>query len=338
MGGSGKTTLAKKILAASRSTEILCVGCASTGLAATNYENFDTAHGLFKFPVTEDGDDNDEDEKCVNKLYEHPERMELLQAAQVIVWDEFPSNNKNIFENVYHFMNEFLGKVVICMGDFRQIAPVITNGERQQIVNASIKSSSLWSKFTILHLTINMRLMQNQNNNDQQRQYGELLLAIGEGENNRDADMISWDEITGQQQFGICNLPFIHTEEEAINFIYPNNVINPEYAIQRAFLAITNKDVDEWNSKIQNLNSNEAISLFSKDSLCEVDDPHGILSKMLTKEVLQKFNNNSAPPHELILKVGDICIITRNIAKREGLANNARVMILNIQKYCIRVN
>jgi len=59
---------------------------------------------------------------------------------------------------------------------------------------------------------------------------------------------------------------------------------------------------------------------------------------MLTKEVLKQFNNNSTPPHELILKVGDICIITRNIAKREGLANNARVMILNIQKYCIRVN
>ena len=42
----------------------------SIGLVATNYENFDTAHGLFKFPVTEDGDDNDEDEKCVSKLYE----------------------------------------------------------------------------------------------------------------------------------------------------------------------------------------------------------------------------------------------------------------------------
>jgi len=131
------------------------------------------------------------------------------------------------------------------MGDFRQIAPVIPNGDRQQIVNASIKSSLLWNKFTILHLTINMRLMQNQNNNQQQKRYGELLLAIGEGENNRDADMISSDEITGQQQFGICNLPFIHTEEEAINFIYPNKIINPENSIQRAFLAITNKDVDE---------------------------------------------------------------------------------------------
>ena len=59
---------------------------------------------------------------------------------------------------------------------------------------------------------------------------------------------------------------------------------------------------------------------------------------MLTKDVLRQFNNNSSPPHELILKVGDICIITRNIAKKEGLANNARVMILDIQQYCIRVS
>jgi len=143
MGGSGKTTLAKKILAASRSNEILCLGCASTGLAATNYDNFDTAHGLFKFPVTDEEDDEDENDKCLSKLYEHPERIELLQQAQVIVWDEFPSNNRKIFESVYHIMNEFQGKVIIYMEDFRQIAPVITNGDRQQIVNASIKPTSL---------------------------------------------------------------------------------------------------------------------------------------------------------------------------------------------------
>ena len=338
MGGSGKTTLAKKILAASRSKEVLCLGCASTGLAATNYDNFDTAHGLFKFPVTEEGEDEDEDGQYMSKLRENKERMDLLEQTQVIVWDEFPSNNKIIFENVYGIMNGFVGKVVICMGDFRQIAPVITNGTRQEIVNASIKSSLLWTKFTILHLTINMRLMQNQENIEQQRRYGELLLAIGEGDISRDADLHDWDEQAGDQLYIISNLPYIHTEQEAINFIYPDGIINPEYAKDRAFLAITNKDVDEWNSKIQKLNPNESVSLFSKDNLCEVDDPHGILSKMLTTEVLHQFNNNSSPPHELILKVGDICILTRNIAKRQGLANNARVMILNIQQYCIRVS
>ena len=337
MGGSGKTTLAKKILAASRSMGFLCLGCASTGLAATNYDNFDTAHGLFKFPVTDEGDDNEDEVNNMNKLRDHPERFELLQHAQVIIWDEFPSNHKIIFEDVYSTMNAFVGKVVICMGDFRQIAPVITNGSRQEIVNASIKSSSLWTKFTILQLNINMRLIQNNDNSEEQRQYGELLLAIGEGENNFDADMQEWDKQSGKQLFVISNLPFIHTEEVAIHFIYPNEIINPNNAQECAFLAITNKDVDEWNTKIQALNTNEPVSLYSKDNLCEVDDPYGILSKMLTKEVLHQFNNNSSPPHELILKVGDICIITRNIAKKQGLANNARVMILNIQQYCIKV-
>jgi len=336
-GGSGKTTLAKKILAASRSKDILCVGCASTGLAATNYENFDTAHGLFKYPVTEDGDDDDEVDQCLSKLYENPERMELLQQAQVIVWDEFPSNNKSIFENVFHIMNEFVNKVVICMGDFRQIAPVIKNGDRQQIVNASIKSSSLWSKFTILHLTINMRLLKIDSNTVQQRRYDDMLMCIGEGKQNLDAEMLSWNKKLGEQEYIISNLPFTLTEEQAINIIYPHGTINPDDARKRAFLAINNKDVDNWNAEIQNLNPNETISLFSKDKLCEVDDPNGILNIMLTKEVLHEFNNNSSPPHELKLKIGDICIITRNIAKKRGLANNARVIILQIQKYCIRV-
>jgi len=338
MGGSGKTTLAKKILAASRSMGILCVGCASTGLAATNYDNFDTAHGLFKYPVIEEGDVDEDDGEFCCKLYEHPERMELLEHTQVIVWDEFPSNHRNIFENVYHVMNNFQGKVVICMGDFRQIAPVITNGDRNQIVNASIKSSPLWGKFKILNLTINMRLLQTVNNTEQQLRYSELLMAIGEGHNNIDADMQYWDKATGEQQFVISNLPFILEEDEAVNFLYPNKIITPEDARQRAFLAISNNDVDEWNAKIQKLNPNKAVSLISKDNLCEVDDPHGILNKMLTKEVLNNFKNNSCPPHELILKIGDICIITRNIAKREGLANNARVLITNIQQYCIQVS
>jgi len=104
-----------------------------------------------------------------------------------------------------------------------------------------------------------------------------------------------------------------------------------------ALLAVTNKDVDMWNHKIQLLNPYELISLLSSDKLCEVDDPHGILRKMLTEDILNKFCNNSVPPHNLQLKIGDICILTRNIAKREGLTNNARVKIIRIQQYCITV-
>ena len=55
--GSGKTTTAKKILSYTRSLNKIALGCASTGLAAKNYDEFDTAHGLFIYPVIEDMED-----------------------------------------------------------------------------------------------------------------------------------------------------------------------------------------------------------------------------------------------------------------------------------------
>ena len=36
---------------------VIALGCASTGLAAKNYDEFDTAHGLFIYPVIEDMED-----------------------------------------------------------------------------------------------------------------------------------------------------------------------------------------------------------------------------------------------------------------------------------------
>lgn len=339
VGGSGKTTLAKKILAYARGRGFLAVGCASTALAATNYEKFDTAHGLFKYPVIEEEDNETEDEQC--KLIEYPERLELLQATQLIIWDEFPSNHRKIFENIYHSLNKFKDKVVLCMGDFRQIAPVVTNGDRKDIVNASIKASHLWSQFSIFNLTINMRLSQqlDENENNLQRKYADFILAIGEGYHlNQDADLQDENQTTGEQTYVISNIPYILKEENAINYIYPNGMMSiNEISTKVALLAVTNKEVDDWNTKIQELNPNEKISLFSKDILCEVDDPHGILNRMLTDDVLHQFNNYSIPPHELKLKIGDICILTRNIAKKEGLTNNARVKIIRIQLYCITV-
>ena len=84
MGGSGKSTLCKKILAYARSRGKICLGCASTGLAATIYDDFFTAHSLFHFPVVED-EDRDEDTTLECKLLQHPKRFELLKATTVIV-------------------------------------------------------------------------------------------------------------------------------------------------------------------------------------------------------------------------------------------------------------
>jgi hypothetical protein len=80
--------LAKKIVVFARSLNKIVVGCASTGFAATNYDGFETTRSLFCFPVIED-QDKDESEPPTCNFDSKPGRQQLLEAAKVIVWDDF---------------------------------------------------------------------------------------------------------------------------------------------------------------------------------------------------------------------------------------------------------
>ena len=83
--------------------------------------------------------------------------------------------------------------MVICFGDFRQIALEVQNGNRTQVVQASIISSMYWKEFKSYNLTKSMRLLgitENANIDLTQQQhlflnnercYGEMILKIGEG-------------------------------------------------------------------------------------------------------------------------------------------------------------
>ena len=46
----------------------------------------------------------------------------------------------------------FGGKVIVLGGDPKQILPVIENGSKSQIINASILRSYLWKDVTVIHL------------------------------------------------------------------------------------------------------------------------------------------------------------------------------------------
>jgi len=60
------------------------------------------------------------------------------------------------------------------------------------------------------------------------------------------------------------------------------------------------------------------------------------LKDMMSTTMLNGFNNNGVPSHKLFLKVGDICLITRAI-NGLGLANNSRVRITAVCRYCVEV-
>lgn len=91
-----------------------------------------------------------------------------------------------------------------------------------------------------------------------------------------------------------------------------------------------------WNAVAQDLNPNDAHLLRSKDTFSEVDDLHGHIKKMLNKALLNDFKKSGIPNHELTLKVGDICLVTRAIKSLE-LANNSRVQIVSIFTHSVEI-
>ncbi len=101
-------------------------------------------------------------------------------------------------------------------------------------------------------------------------------------------------------------------------------------------LCSNNASVDLWNAIAQGMNSSVEQTLRSKDIFSEVDDLKDHLKKILSATMLNGFWKNGVPDHELILKVGNICLVTRAI-NGLGLANNSRVPIIVIHKYCVKV-
>jgi hypothetical protein len=66
-----------------------------------------------------------------------------------------------------------------------------------------------------------------------------------------------------------------------------------------------------WNSVAQKMNPSQIHLLRSKDNFSEVDDPKGHVKKMLSSTMLNGFRKVGIPDHELLLKVDDICLVTR---------------------------
>ncbi|KAF7800995.1 putative PIF1 DNA helicase/replication protein A1-like protein [Senna tora] len=134
-GGSGKTYIWKTLTSAIRSKgEIVLAGGR-------------TAHSRFAIPLNIDGNST-----C--HIVQGSDLAELMVHTKLTIWDEAPMAHRHCFEaldrtlrDIMHSQNAALakhpfgGKVVVLVGDFRQILPVIPRAGREDIVLASLNSS-----------------------------------------------------------------------------------------------------------------------------------------------------------------------------------------------------
>jgi hypothetical protein len=303
---------------------------------------FFTAHSLFGIPVIEDEEAYDDVSKFVASILSPTsERFKLLQAARVIVWDEFLSNNRHCLEAAARLLNNFEGKVLLCMGDCRQIGPVVREGDANQIMQASMMASPLWGRFEIAVFKTNMRLFgmataESVEAFEMRKNYAQMLLAVG----NKTVNGYCVPLQDESEEMSLCKLPllqYMREEHEIIHFVYPNG-FQTTMIESRAILAGTNEQCDIWNKSIQDMNPNLSHECISHDIIHEVDDANGCFQSMLTEEVLSRYKGPNVPPHILNLKVGDICLVMRTLTSRgDQISTNTRVRILSIGTSCIRV-
>jgi hypothetical protein len=155
------------------------------------------------------------------------------------VLEELPMSNIAVFETIDQTLQmctgiqkPFGGKMILGVGDFHQIAPVIPGAGPSETLAASIKSSPLWQKFSTLTLTTPMRF-------GHDRVLCDFVDAVGVGWNEPKVSLDLFDSTTSL--------------ETAADFLYPDDILqNPEQCLQRAFLSPRNIFVDDFNSLVLN--------------------------------------------------------------------------------------
>jgi hypothetical protein len=110
----------------------------------------------------------------------------------------------------------------------------------------------------------------------------------------------------------------------------------PAVCISRAILSPFNLFVDAFNTIILHSVPGHAHCYISSDSI--EDDANASNEAVFTDpEFLNSLHGPGIPPHELFLKVGAICRLTRNFDASRGLTKNSRVIVRNLLRYTVEL-
>ncbi|XP_076901635.1 uncharacterized protein LOC143556101 [Bidens hawaiensis] len=205
----------------------------------------------------------------------------------------------------------FLGVILL----MRQILPVIQNGSRSDIVNASLCSSHLWSNCKVLRLTKNMRLTVGCNPSDfeESSRFANWLLEVGEGTLGGDNDGNSVIEIPDDLLIGDSSDPI----SELIDFVYPtllDNFNDISYFQERDILAPLNEVVQDINDIFLTFFPGEEVEYLSSDSIDNSDTVGpGFDQALHSPDFLNGLKLSGMPNHKLVLKVGVLVMLQRNI-------------------------
>ncbi|CAN1756987.1 hypothetical protein LINPERHAP1_LOCUS6359 [Linum perenne] len=208
----------------------------------------------------------------------------------------------------------FGGKNVLLGGDFRQTLPVVTNGGREDSINAILPRSYLWNYCKLLQLSINMRISDQAINNApifDGLTFSQWVLSVGNG-----------------------SLPTAIIAKVYLDFA--TSFSSVAYIKCRAIVTPTNAVVSKINDYLLDQIQGEAHTYFSADSLATTSSNKEALDMEYRLEFLNSLSFNGVPEHDLKLKPFYTVLLLRNLNPAVGLCNGTRILLTDLGNHLLR--
>ncbi|KAG1536962.1 hypothetical protein G6F47_013224 [Rhizopus delemar] len=187
----------------------------------------------------------------------------MLRQCSLKIWDEVPMQHRHCFEAVSRTLQDicsnfgslFGGIPVVLGGDFAQIGPVVKNGQRHHIVEASLaKSIEIWPNLKKLKLIENMRLS---GSSPIDQSFSQWICSL------------SYDSLLNGKIFLPRYIAQYHSPTTFVDSTYPKEtmqqILDPEFFQERTIIAPKNYLVDEINRYVLDQLPGNKISLFAVD-------------------------------------------------------------------------
>jgi ATP-dependent DNA helicase PIF1 len=294
--GCGKTVFANAVASTVRARGSVAICVAASALAAMLLLGGTTAHSRFHIPIPA----NDGTTCCLSA-----DDRNLLRSAQVILYDECSMVHEDVADtlerslrDLMHDPRPFGGKVVIFMGDFKQLLPVVRYGRGHE---HTMQRCSWWRGVIFLKFTMNWRAIRNPD-------FAAMLESIGSGDI---ADVI------------VPVSSRVDDIEALITEVYGDQT----KLMQHQILALTLETCKTVNAACLSRWPGLLLEKFATDNYVDCRDPDGF-----PHEYIESLQIHGAPPFSLGLKIGAKYMCIRNIDVSRGLANGTMLQLLSVSQ------
>jgi len=206
--------------------------------------------------------------------------------------------------------NECFGGIpFVGCGDFKQVGPVMPGEAMWGVVNASVKASQLWLRMNTYRLQVSVRQADDP-------EFEQFIDGVGLGIN---------------QYEDLSMLGSVYTDVECFQFLYPQaEYRDAAHCCKRAYLAVLNSTVHRFNNFVLDQLPGEARNYYSSNVIRE---QHEFNARNIPYDnFLSDIEQSGLPLHILKLKQGALCCLMRNISTKDGLAKNAKVVVLSVHR------